>query len=78
MDLCHIKGLLERFSCPLTFTAQVRRCEGRFLRVLHWFCIFPLKQELQEHVPVGKWKLLAGATNPNHRPVASGHPGSTT
>lgn len=78
MVLCHIKGLLEWFSCPLTFTAQVKKCEGHFLRVLHRFCVFPLKQELQGHVPAGKWKLLVGTTSPKHRPAASGHPGAAT
>jgi len=30
MDLHHLLGLLERFSCPLAFTTRVKRCEGRF------------------------------------------------
>lgn len=35
MDSCCIKGFLEWFSCLLTFTIQLKRCEEHFLKVLH-------------------------------------------
>jgi len=65
-------GLAARLPSP----PGSRGAKGAFLRRLHRFWAFPLKQELERHVAAGNWKLLAKATNPNHHPPAGGRSGS--